>query len=64
MLKLKMDPLVLVSFTLLAIGLGVLCALKVITWPQLLVGLGVLCAPSALGRKNDDDVADDAKPGP
>lgn len=54
MLELKKDPLVLISFVVLAIGLGVLCALKVITWPQVIVGLGVLSAPSILGRKKDD----------
>jgi len=55
MLQLKKDPWVLTCFTLLAIGLGVLCKFDVITWKEALAGLGVLLAPSALGRKNDDD---------
>ncbi len=54
MLELKKDPFVVLSFTVLAIGLGVLAYFKVITWPQLLAGLGVLLTPSVLGRKKDD----------
>lgn len=53
-MQLKKDPAVIVSFTLLVLGLGVLCALKVITWPQALAGIPLMLAPSVLGRKNRD----------
>lgn len=54
MFEIKKDPLVVALFTLLVIGLGVLCFLKVITPLQLLAGIGVLAAPSVFGRKKDD----------
>lgn len=57
MFELKKDPVVVVSFTVLAVGLGVLCALRVITWQQALAGLGVLLAPSILARKTDGGAA-------
>lgn len=53
MFELKKDPVVVVSFTVLAVGLLLLCGLRVITWQQALAGAGVLLAPSILGRKSD-----------
>ncbi len=61
MFELKKDRVVVVSFTVLAMGLGALCGFGVITWPQLLAGLGVLAAPSIFGRKAADE---DPPPGP
>lgn len=58
MLEFKRDPFVIASFTLLVIGLCVLCFLKVITSIQLIAGIGVLAAPSVFGRKKPDDQTD------
>lgn len=64
-LELKRDPLVIIPYTAFTIGLLVVLAMKLITWPQFLIGLGALNLPAAFGltrSRGDEDSKSDPPP--